>query len=266
MTFISSLRATVANYRLPQVDMAEVREKVLAARAVGATSLPDVGIRYSPEFAEVQKTREQLKLYDSVRMVDSRAALDKARRALGMIDPEQAASGRLTKDWMVISPNVSALDAGFVAESRHLFEEEGFTDRETIDNYADDLLTKAARSMERNGGVNFSGAWGDRTTSDVNEYVEWLYEASGLDPAEKGVGRTRLDGDEPVRLFLSPGDYRTGDQAMPTSAASSEPDLPSVSVLKEQVLSTLKDNPALHQNLNTDLMRLGLLLDNVPAH
>ena len=59
-------------------------------------------------------------------------------------------------------------------------------------------------------------------------------------------------------VVLTPGDYRTGEQAAHAKAAGSDPAAPSI--------SDLKDDPALHQNLNTDLMRLGHFLEHAPPY
>lgn len=143
-------------------------------------------------------TRETAKAHleeaDRMRM---KTGLTRTKLARGEIDFSKAVEVRINgrsngappaiprgpAPWMLVSPNVQALDIDVVMANKDAFGDEGYDAEKAISYYAAALQRDAATSMERNGHVNFTGSWKDRITNDVNEYVAWLYEAAAATPS-----------------------------------------------------------------------------------
>ncbi|MCW1431574.1 hypothetical protein [Novosphingobium sp. JCM 18896] len=168
---------TVSQPRLPQRDLDTIRETVLFNKSSGSSILKTVKDENAPDLVQIRQTPSLMGLYSAVSSVDpNRNQKIHFVKYLTLGNtPASAPSAASTP--LMVSPNVSAMSAEVLAKNRHALEAHGYSAQETIDLYAYDLTKRVNASLERNGYANFSGSWGDRSTTDVNEYVGWLYQA-----------------------------------------------------------------------------------------
>lgn len=174
---------------------------------------------------------------------------------------------------MIVSSNVSAVDVDFVVANQNLFADDGFNDGNTIHLYAKALQQDAAESFEANGYVNFHGSWGDRRTTDVNEYVGWLYGAAGIEPvaADSSIYDWELSPEAVAsikRVVISkPASAEVAKQDAPEpnpDAAIEAPPAPDaitqLTAAKQQVLASLANEPKFFTAVLSDSIRQGLQL------